>query len=190
MDGSCRERFRLAGRRVLRDPADAEAHRARVLEACGLEGSEPLQGALADMVHAVGPAAGEMLRGLLRHPSINARLASGVLQALAEPADSGTPLPRVATLATRYSILTMPSLDVPARAMLCGADDSRRVAAWAIPELLAGNRAVEEEFLEHCEGSFDTLAFMLARSALVKAQRGLSQRWRDVSEVLQRGGGA
>ncbi|MBK9496609.1 MAG: hypothetical protein IPO08_19320 [Xanthomonadales bacterium] len=183
-----RMEFRQSGRRVLRNRSDPDAHEARVQFACRLRGTEPLQGALADMAHAAAGDPSRLTR-LLPLPDIRQRLLPGVLDAFARQISSG-PLPRVTALATRYSILAMPSLDVPARAILCGADDSRRAAAEALPALLNGNAAVEEAFLAHCEGAGDTLAFMLARSAMIKARRELSPRWREVSETLQRGPGS
>ena len=45
---SARQQFRQAGRRVLNAPADLALHEQRVNAALGLEGAEPLQGALAD----------------------------------------------------------------------------------------------------------------------------------------------
>lgn len=179
-----RTRFRQAGRSVLRNGGDLDAHEARVLVACRLQGAEPVQGALADMAHA-GTSDLQRVSQLLQHPEVRQRLSPGVLAAFSSQLQTG-PLPRVSALATRYSVLAMPSLDVPPRAILCGVDDSRRAAAAALPGLLAGDALIEAAFLDHCEGACDTLAFMLARSALVKARHVLSPRWREVSETLQR----
>ncbi len=184
-----RVRFRQAGRRVLRDHSELDAHEARVLIACELGGAEPVQGALADMAHAGAPDR-RRLSGLLQRPEVRERLSGDIIEAFEEEMRMGLPLPQVTRLATRHSIVAMPSLDVPARAIRCGVDDSRRVAAEAIPALLAGDAAAEAAFLDHCEGALDTLAFMLARRALIKARRELSPRWRAASEVLQQGAGS
>jgi len=188
-DVARRTRFRQAGRRVLRNHGDLDAHEARVLIACELDGAEPVQGALADMAHAGAPDE-RRFSSLLQRPEVGARLSAGIIEAFEEEVRMGLPLPRVSRLATRYSILAMPSLDVPTRAIRCGVDDSRRAATAAIPALLAGDAAAEAAFLDHCEGALDTLAFMLARSALIKARRELSPRWRTVSDALQQGAGA
>lgn len=187
-DAAERMQFRLAGRRVLRNRNDPDAHAARVHAACRLRGTEPLQGALADMAYAAADNPSRLSQ-LLQQADIRQRLLPGVLDSFTRQTRHGA-LPRVTPLATRYSILAMPSLDVPPRAILCGADDSRRAAAEALPALLRGDTAVEEAFLTHCEGAGDTLAFMLARSAMIKARRELSPRWRTVSETLQRGPGS
>ena len=84
-------------------------------------------------------------------------------------------------------MLVAPSLDVPRRAILCSVDDSRRIAAEAVPALLAGDTQAEQDFLAHCEGAGDSLAFMLARRALTRAGRTLSPQWEAVSLALQDG---
>lgn len=183
-DMAQRARFRQAGRRVLRNPSDPDAHEARVRVACALDGSEPLQGALADAAYA-GVLAAQPFSELLCSPEVRSRLSSNVLDVFAKPVDG--PQERVTRLATRYSVLAAPSLDVPVRSIRCGIDDSRRAAAEVIPALLDGDAEVEAVFLAHCEGALDVLAFMLARSAMIKNRRELSPRWRYVSEVLQRG---
>lgn len=187
---SCaRARFRLAGRQVLRAPDQPAAHLARVRAACELPGAEPLQGALADLWHACPPAP-DAGAALLALPALQGRLAPPVARAFAAQAASGQPLPRVGRLATRWSVLAVPSLDVPPRALLCGVDDSRALAAAAVPALLAGDAAAEAAFLAHCEGAGDSLAFMLARRALQRAGRPLPPRWAEVSLVLQQATGA
>ena len=185
-ESSPRERFRRAGRAVMRDPADRQAHEERVRAAMALDGAEPLQGALSDLLHGCLPHP-DRTRRLLGDPEITQRLAPFVRRGFAAQADSVRRAPRVSPLATRFSVLTMPSLDVPARAMLCGVDDSRDIAARAVRAMLAGDSAAEDEFLTHCEGAGDTLAFMLARRELSRATRELSSRWDDVASVLQKG---
>lgn len=161
-------------------------HEVRVMAACALEGAEPVQGAIADMMFACLPEADASTR-LLRRPQVAARLLPFVARQFLALADQRQRLPLVSTLATRFCVLAMPSLDVPQRALLCGVDDSRELAAQAIPALLAGDAEAEEAFLTHCEGAGDSLAFMLASRALSRAGASLSVRWREVSELLQRG---
>lgn len=181
---SARERFRQAGRDVMRVPNDRTLHEDRVMMACALEGTDPVQGAMADMLHACRPDAERTAR-LLRRPLVSQRLAPFVARAFHAQASSGQRLPRVSPLATRYCVLAMPSLDVPKRALLCSVDDSREIAAQAIPLLLLGETAIEEAFLTHCEGAGDSLAFMLARRALMRAGHPLSERWSQVLTQLQ-----
>lgn len=181
---SARERFRQAGRRVLRAPHEGAVHRARIAAACALEGAEPVQGALADFWHACLPAP-TLAQAVLAAPAVRERLAPFVASALLEQARSGQPLPRVTVLATRWCLLASPSLDVPSRAVLCGVDDSRAMAADAVPAMLAGDEAVEMAFLAHCVGARDVLAFMLARRALLRQGQRLTARWEAAMADLQ-----
>lgn len=183
-----RDRFREAGRAVLRHPSDLRHHEARVLVACEFDGSEPLQGALADLLHACAPDA-DGHGALLLRASVNERLPAHVCEALFRQVRSKARLPAANALATRWSVLASPSLDVPRRAMLCSVDDARAIAARAIPALLAGDANTEQAFLAHCEGAGDALAFMLARRALTRQGRVLSPRWDAVLELLQPGVG-
>ena len=180
-----RARYRQAGRHVLRSPGDWAAHEAHVATAGALDGTEPLQGAIVDCLHACAPAPDRLGR-LLAQPLVSGRLAPPVLQTLAALARSGRRLPRITPLATRYCILASPSLDVPSRAVLCGVDDSRGIAQATIPRLLQGDAVAEEAFLQHCEGARDTLAFMLARRALTRSGRVLAQRWDAVAMLLEK----
>lgn len=183
---SARQQFRQAGRRVLNAPADLALHEQRVNAALGLEGVEPLQGALADWLHGCAPDAARF-QALLARADIQPRLAPFVLQGLQAQAASGRKLPAASVWATRWSVLVAPSLDVPRRALLCSVDDSRRIAAEALPALLAGDAQAEQDFLAHCEGAGDSLGFMLVRRALTREGRALSPQWEAVSLALQNG---
>lgn len=183
---STREQFRLSGRKVLRTPQSPAAHGARIGVAVQLEVSEPIQAAFVDMLYACDPAKVRSLP-LLKHPKIRQRLGNGIADNLQQVIESGKRLPRVTPLATRYCILATPSLDVPSRAMLCGPDDSRQLADHALPALLAGDTAAEAAFLDHCEGSLDSLAFLKARRVLVREGHPLSDRWRQVADLLEQG---
>ena len=186
---SVRERFRHAGREVLRYPNDRHRHEVRVLMACELDGTEPLQGALADLLHACAPDAAWQ-HALLSRASVDQRLPAHVRSALLRQVHSPTRLPATNALATRWSVLVSPSLDVPRRAVLCSVDEARTLATEAIPALLAGNADAEEAFLTHCEGAGDSLAFMMARRVLTRQGRVLSKRWDTVLNLLLAGDGA
>lgn len=183
-DVRVREAFRQAGRRVLREPAVRVAHEARVAAAAALPGSEALQAALVDMLHACKPDPAA-LGAVLKMHGIPIRLAPFVYQALRRTVQAGERLPRVSSLATRWCLLVSPALDVPRRALLCGVDDSRALAARAETALRAGDADAEQQFLDHCLGARDTLAFMLARRALVRQGIKPGPRWAEVFAALQ-----
>ena len=93
----------------------------------------------------------------------------------------------VSTLATRWSVLVSPSMDVPRRALLSGVDDARAAAATAVPGILAGDDEMEREFLAHCVATHDSLAFMLARRALMKAGHPLGTGWDKAMDAIAQG---
>lgn len=180
---SAREAFRRASRAVCAAPADAQRHAERVDAALVLDGAEPLQGALVDWLRGC-VLRWDRVRALLQRADVRQRLAPFVVAALTEHLNAGRRLPPASAWATRWSVLVAPSLDVPQRAVLCSVDDSRRIAAAALPVLLAGDAVAEHEFLTHCEGARDALAFMLVRRGLLREGQLLSASWDAVSAAL------
>jgi hypothetical protein len=178
-------RFRSSGRAVLSDPANASVHSGRVLAATELAGSEPLQGALVDMFHACTPDADRDMP-LLNRSSVRQRLSSHVVRSLHNVIAQQRCLPRVHVLATRWCVLVTPSLDVPRRAMLCSVDDAKQRAARAMNDLGSGVAGVEDEFLTHCVGANDVMAFMLVRRELGRQRYFFSSRWDDVTAKLEK----
>ena len=87
-DFSDRERFRLLGRKMLDKPDDADRHELRVLAGCALTGTEPVQGAVADMLHVCEPNA-ERFGRLLERPEVVAHLPAYVHQAFQALVQSG-----------------------------------------------------------------------------------------------------
>lgn len=180
---TARERFREAGRRVLRQPGESSAHAERVRAAIDMDGSEPVQGALADMLSACR----QDVAGLLAEPAIGARLGPYVLEQLQAACSDTRPMGPVSTLATRWSVLVSPSMDMPRRALLSGVDDARAAAATAVAGILAGDDEMEREFLAHCVATHDSLAFMLARRALMKAGHPLGTGWDKAMDAIGQG---
>ncbi len=185
-DTFLRTAFRRAGRCVLCSPDSRPAHEARVSVALSFPGSEPVQAALVDMLHGCEAAPAEFT-ALLESPEISTRLAPHVLAELRQAAHSGKKIDIVSELATRWCVLVTPAMDIPRRALLCSVDDSRTIAAEAEAAILAGNHEAEVAFLEHCEGTHDTLAFMLVRRALRQHGIEMGARWKQVSIALQGG---
>ena len=138
-DYSDRERFRLLGRKMLDKPDDADRHELRVLAGCALAGTEPVQGALADMLHACEPNA-ERFGRLLERPEVVSHLPAYVLQGFQALVKSGERIAKASPLATRYSVLATPSLDVPKRALLVSVDDSRTLAQRAVDAVVLDDR--------------------------------------------------
>lgn len=168
----------------MQEPQKADWHALRIAVACRFDGTEPVQGALADAFHA-GMQADPLIAATLDSMARVGVLPEQTLQTYRHLRQKNKGLPHVNTLATRWSVLTSPSLDVPVHGLLCGRDDANTIAAAALMAILAGEQTAEEFFLEHCAATNDVRSFMVVRSELNKKGHPLSPRWAQVSETLQ-----
>lgn len=182
--GDARHAFRAHTRAVLQVPHELSRHLTRLHAALQMPGSEPVQGALADLYAVVAPSATDLRRAALQ-------MCEGRINPYAFDAFRRHPrgLSAVTPLATRWSVIAQPSADVPARVRRGGGDDSRRLARQVVEAMEGGDlmeaSRVEEAFLGHCVSCQDKLAFMLASRALRLAGVELDARWRRVSAWLE-----
>ncbi|NMM18507.1 MAG: hypothetical protein HHJ15_00880 [Rhodoferax sp.] len=173
---------RQQARRMLRDPLDASAHLARLQAALQLPGSEPVQGALADLFVAFGEREVLLKRSALH--LARDRLAEHVVRWFEAQAGQAR-LSRITPLATRWSVLARPSADISTRARRCSGDDSRALADQAVKAVENADAEAQAAFLHHCITCHDNLAFMLARRALLRESEKLPPNWDEVSRQLQ-----
>ncbi|MBO9514047.1 MAG: hypothetical protein J7549_08020 [Variovorax sp.] len=179
-----RAAFRRHGRQVLAHPGDAGRHLARLAAALELPGAEPVQGALSDLFVGCTGASADVRRSALAMAA--SRLDPPVRRAFEHQVDHPNPA-RSSVLATRWSVLASPSMDVPRRSVRCSSDDSRRLAQAGAAAVERGDLEAQEAFLGHCLECGDVLAFMLARRALARRGEPLPERWERVSALLQAG---
>ena len=177
---------RLAVRRqarlLMRDPSDVNAQFARLNAALELPGSEPVQGALADIFVSWGIHDASLKRRALQ--LAHERLADHVVRWF--DAQIGQPqLSIISPLATRWSVLARPSTDISTRARRCSVDDSRALADQVVMDVKNADPEAQEAFLHHCVTCHDNLAFMLARRALLRMGMTLPSHWETVSRQLQ-----
>ncbi len=173
---------RQHARRLLRDPADVSAHFARLHASLELPGSEPVQGALADIFVSFG----EREESLKRTAVQMARDRLAVHAARWFDAQAGQArLSRITPLATRWSVLARPSADISTRARRCSVDDSRALADQVVLAFENSDAQAQQAFLHHCVTCHDNLAFMLARRALLRTHAVLPADWEAVSQQLE-----
>lgn len=170
--------------RALRlSPHDETAHLGRLQACLALDGAEPVQGALADVFVAFGAEGAALKRRAL---ALAAPHLHEWLRGRFEPWVHARALPRVTPLATRWSLLAVPSADMSTRARRCSPDVSRAVAAQALAAWQAHDLDGMDHFLHHCLTCRDRLAFMLVRRALYQRQARLPESWGAVeTELLQ-----
>jgi mono/diheme cytochrome c family protein len=174
--------MRRQARHLLRDSSSTEAHLVRINAALNLPGSEPVQGVLADVFTSLGADQAAFKRDALAR--VKARLSTHIASWF-ESQIRAPRLPRISPLATRWSVLSIPSADISTRARRCSADDSRALAARAVLAVEAADAQGEQLFLHHCLTCHDNLAFMLARRQLLKIDPQLPAGWDAVSRQLE-----
>lgn len=177
-----RQNLRTQTRAVLGAPGQLARHLARLDAALALDGAEPAQGALADLFHVASADAAPMKRAALQ--LAGARLAPHLRDAFAQRVAAGA-LPRVTPLATRWSVLAVPSADVSTRSRRVSADDSRALAAGVAQAVRDADMAAQEAFLHHCVTCQDALAFMLASRAARREGITLAPAWDRVAAELE-----
>lgn len=182
-----RRAVRRGARLLIRKPGDTAAHLSRLHAAIDLPGAEPVQGVLADLFTALGADHANLKSQALElvRPRLSAHIAAWFGSQVTAPA-----LPRISPLATRWSVLAMPSADISTRARRCSADDSRALAKLAIQAVAASDEQAQQLFFHHCVTCHDNLAFMLVRRALLKTAQQLPDAWEAVSQQLERGSAA
>lgn len=173
---------RQHARRLVCDPADVSAHFARLHAALELPGSEPVQGALADIFVSFGEREESLKRTALQ--MARDRLAAHTARWFEAQAGRAR-LSRISPLATRWSVLARPSADMSTRARRCSVDDSRALADQVVRAVENADVQAQQEFLHHCVTCHDNLAFMLARRALLRANANLPADWEAVSLQLE-----
>jgi hypothetical protein len=174
--------FRAHTRRLLQTRHDPAVHLARIEAALEVAGAEPVQGALADLFCAFGPAHAVTKQTILDKSM--ARLPAHVGNWFASQVHAPA-LPVVSPLATRWSVLAVVSADISTRARRCSADDSRLLAAQVVDAVGRSDLQAQQLFLHHCLTCHDNLAFMLARRQLLKRDGELPPAWEATSVQLE-----
>jgi hypothetical protein len=186
-NGLARLALRRYARQLRQNPTSVPAHLARLNASLELPGTEPVQGALADLFVSFDAAEASLKRMALqlvgqRLPAHTARwFEAQVTQAR---------LPKVSPLATRWSVLARTSADISTRARRCSPDDSRALAAQVVRAVNEQDVPTQQAFLHHCVTCHDNLAFMLARRALLQVAASLPAGWDTVSRQLEQPQGA
>jgi mono/diheme cytochrome c family protein len=177
-----RQSMRRSARLLKQNASDIPTHSARLKAAMMLTGSEPVQGVMADLFVTFGEDQSTVKRDALQ--LIRARLAAHVASWF-ESQIHAPALPIITPLATRWSILSIPSADISTRARRCSVDDSHALAAQVVSAVAQGGVQEQQLFLHHCVTCHDNLAFMLARRALLKMNTELPPGWELVSHQLE-----
>lgn len=184
--------FRYYSRAVLKNPSAAEYHKERIEVAKKLGESEPLQGALSDYFF------GCWYDVPMIHPEFiqacKSRLSTQAWQIIHDCIICKHYLQKNNLLATRWSVLTTPTLDVPSHKLRASSDDATHLAHNLLESILVAHKAqnfdevtrLEDEFFNHCLACHDLVAFMKAWFKLGKHDWVFDMRWIACRTELER----
>lgn len=185
-----RKTFRHYSRLVKIAPNSEHYHTERIASAMHLEQNEPLQGALADYFYAcwyVMPTKGHDVLS-----KVSKRLNTWVVDDFRHFTNQGNYLPNITKLATRWSVLVSPSMDVPDHQKYVGKDDASKVAKDICQRLLHAKQAedvqtitqIEQEFFAHCLACHDRMGFMMVWFELSKNHWQFHHDWTKCRQEL------
>lgn len=177
-----RAQFRASSRAVYARPGEYVLHCERLRAALALPGTEPVQGALADLFYGCRDQTAAKKRQAME--IVGERLSSAYRRWF-EPYVIVTNFPVSSRMATRWSVLVRPSIEIPQREMRCSSDDSRSLAQAAVRAWRDSDENAQEEFLQHCWVCRDAMAFMLVRREILRIEAALPERWAAVCIFLQ-----
>ena len=150
-----REQYRRMSRRILGSPTIINYHKERIRAAMSFFESEPLQGALAD--YFFGCWYDIPYQGQQTLDEAKERLSTPIYQAFLSCVHKQDYIWDISPLATRWSVLVTPSLDVPTHKLRTSSDHAWHMADSIIANLSKAKAEqnpllshMENDFLEHC----------------------------------------
>lgn len=184
-------RFRHYSRAVLRAPSVAMYHKERINIAKKLDESEPLQGALSDYFFGCWYDAPMIRPEFIGE--FETRLSAQALQILNDCIARKHYLQKNNLLATRWSVITTPTLDVPSHKLRTSSDDAAHLVQNLSDAILLAHQnnnhnevtRLEDEFFEHCLACHDLVAFMRAWFKLGRHNWIFDERWIDCRTRLE-----
>lgn len=185
-----REQYRRMSRRILGSPTIANYHKERIRTAMSFFESEPLQGALAD--YFFGCWYDVPYQGQAILDDAKDRLSAPIYQAFLNCVQKKDYIWDISSLATRWSVLVTPSLNVPTHKLRTSSDHAWHMADSIIASLLKAKEEqnpllthLEDDFLEHCIACADRMAFMVVWFRLNKADWTFDERWKNCRKLLE-----
>ena len=186
-----KQQFRYYSRRILQRPSELQYHKWRVQIAMSFVENEPLQGALADMFYGCWY---EMpIQGSSILAEVAGRLPPHIRQAFDRYTKKQLYMKRISELATRWSVLVVPSFNVASHRLRTSSDDARQLATHISNILMTLQtegateqiEQIEAEFFSHCIACVDRIAFSLVWFRLGKHGWQFDERWARCRQYLE-----
>ncbi len=187
--------FRRLSRQAMKQADNISTHLQRIRVAKGFQSDEPLQGALADYFYGCWfDIFYDNQQSLDVLSDVQHRLSPDVYQAFVQCSNKQDYVERITKLATAWSVLVMPSMDVPVHRLRTSKDNTCYVVDSVINQLTHAYKEgdalmladIEDRFFEHCLICSDLVAFMKVWFALNRNGWSLDQRWQDCRAQLEK----
>lgn len=186
-----RRQFRYYTRCVCQAPMSVYYHTKRLQVAAKIGQTEPYQGALADYFFACWYDMATEGRLILEEAA--GRLPKHVVSAFGEFVNQGEHLPAISPLATRFSVLVSPSMNVPQHRVYMDKDESKKIAKSLQEALLVAKQngddglieQIEQDYLAHCLACQDRMGFMMTWFALSRAGWEFDEKWHACKASLE-----
>lgn len=185
-----RQQFRYYSRRVFEQPTSRYDHEQRIAIAKTFYEHEPVQGALADFIYAYWYDLSIEYSNLFK--DIEHRLSPQVKQAFQRYLNKQDYLLNISELATRWSVLVTPSMDVAEHRLIVDRDESMRVAEKVSQQLLLARaennlqviEQLETDFFIHCQMCKDRRAFLTVWMKLSNQDWRFHVKWKECQALL------
>lgn len=186
-----RRQFRFFSRAVYQSPSLYQFHQKRLRAGAGLGRQEPLQGALADLFFACWYDMAVMGPEIMSE--YGEKLPAHIQDEFWRYVNTGEHLPKVSPLATRFSVLVSPSMQVPAHQIYLGRDDAKSIAKQITQTLVLARQTNDDglvaettqAYLAHCMACKDLMGFMMTWFALSKESWVFDKDWQTCKFQLE-----
>ena len=187
---AARQAFRYYSRKVFLAPNDRSFHEKRIDAAMLLDEREPVQGALADFFYSCWYDVPYDIEDIFLQ--VKDRLQPQIADAFRDCINKLDYIHRSSVLATRWSILISPSLNLYGNRLRISTDDATKVAKDITNTLMNARdnedwetiEHIENDFFTHCLARHDRLVFSLVWFRLGKSDWEFDKRWNTCQHKL------
>ncbi len=186
--------FRSLSRKLMTQKANASIHLQRIDIAKEFSSDEPLQGALADYFYGCWFEIvydNQHILTLLNN--LQSKLMPYAYKFFVECVEKQSYIAQITKLATCWSVLVVPSMDIPLHKLRTSKDNTLYIVDTVINRLeqayqqadLSAIKTIEDEFFEHCLICSDLMAFMRVWFILNRKQWLIDERWQECRIQLE-----
>lgn len=187
-----RKQFRHYTRLVKSSPQHVYYHQKRLEAASKMGEIEPIQGVVADYFFVCWYEVAEQKDWIIS--TLQTLLPPRIADKFLAYINTGKYLYAVTPLATRWSVLTTPSMSIPAYQIYIGKDEAKKLAKAVSAQLLTAKKlgdeqavkTIEQEYFSHCLACSDKMGFMMTWFALSKQGWVFGDAWLSCRTSLER----